>query len=219
MPASEDHLFSSPAETLYDPDDAPPEVLRFQRYWLAALSATAFVGILILPHAIAEFGMFTAMLANLALFGLALALMDQVGRCRSTAARWLLALPFNGLIALYDFTQLPSVTGPQAAVWLVAVQLGLMLYATVWLFAPASRAWFAGSSASRNSLVLHSTVASTWSRKAWGRARPRALAVGRLSTSSNLVAGSTGISAGFLPLSTSTTSRALLPNSSFSSTQ
>ena len=157
---------SSPAETADTLDTAPPEILRFQRYWLASLVVTAFVGILILPHAIGEFGLLPAMLTNLLLFGLALALMDQVIRRRSNAARWFLALPFNWLIALYDFAQIPTISGPHVAAWLVPLQLGLMLHATFWLFTPASRAWFRASADFPEGLILYSTVASTRSRKA-----------------------------------------------------
>jgi hypothetical protein len=123
-------------------DVAPPEVKTFERCWLLTLTLNVFVGILILPYAAAQIGLVPALLANLSLFVVGGMLMVQINR-RSNGARWFLALPFNAGLALYDLSQWLGMPmeGPSALI--VPMHLGVAFYATCWLFAPASRAWFA----------------------------------------------------------------------------
>ena len=129
-------------------DIVPAEIARFERCWLLALTLNAFVGVLVLPRTAGELGLLTAVLANLSLFAVGALLMLQV--CRgSNGARWVLALPFNSVLALFDVSQwvgLPA-HGPDAMV--IPLHLGAAIYATFWLFAPACREWFAGTAAWR----------------------------------------------------------------------
>ncbi len=129
--------------SLLDTGDRPAEVSRFVQLWLGAMAASAVVAIAMLDYSISIVGIGRALIVNFVLFGTAIVLLLAIARWRSTIACWLLAVPFNLLILLYDLSHLDQEMARGPLVYLVvALRLGLMAAATWQLFTPSARAWF-----------------------------------------------------------------------------
>lgn len=131
-------------DALKDPGDRPEEIGRFVRLWLAALAASAVIAIWMIDYSIAVVGLWRTLLANFALFGMAIVLLLAIARRRSNVARWLLALPFDLLILFYDLSHLDEEMARGVLVFVVVLRLGLMGAATWYLFTAPARAWFRG---------------------------------------------------------------------------
>ncbi len=124
--------------------DRPAEVSRFVQLWLGAMAASVVIAIAMLDYSIAVVGIWRAVIVNFALFGAAIVLLLAVARWRSTVACWLLAVPFNLLILLYDLSHLGEEMARGPLVYVAALRIGLMAAATWQLFTPSARAWFRG---------------------------------------------------------------------------
>ena len=133
-------------ERLRDPGHRPGEIGRFVRFWLAALAASAVIAISMIDYSIAAVGVWRSVAVNFALFGIAIVLLLLIARRRSNVARWLLAVPFNLLILVYDLAHLDEEMARGPLVFVVVARLGLMALATWQLFAPGAAAWFSGRS-------------------------------------------------------------------------
>ena len=131
-------------ERLRDPGPRPDEISRFVWFWLAALAASAVIAIWMIDYSIAIVGVWRAVAVNFVLFGLAIVLLILIARWHSNIARWLLAVPFNLLILMYDLSHLDEEIARSPLAIVAGVRLGLMAIATWQLFTPAARAWFSG---------------------------------------------------------------------------
>lgn len=128
--------------SLLDTGDRPTEVSRFVQLWLAALAVSAVIAIMMLDYSVAVVGIWRAVIVNFVLFGGAIVLLLAIARGRSNLARWLLAVPFNLLILLYDLSHLDEEMARGPLVYVAVLRLGLMAAATWQLFTPSARAWF-----------------------------------------------------------------------------
>lgn len=133
--------------SLLETGDRPAEVSRFVELWLGAMAASVVIAIMMLDYSIAVVGIWRAVIVNFVLFGVAIVLLLAIARWRSTVACWLLAVPFNLLILLYDLSHLNEEMARGPLVYVAALRLGLMALATWQLFTPSARAWFRGRSA------------------------------------------------------------------------
>jgi hypothetical protein len=129
-------------DALEDPGGRPNEISRFVRLWLAGLAVSAVIAIWMIDYSISVVGLWRALLVNFVLFGAAIVLLVAVARWRSNVARWLLTVPFNLVILLYDLSHLDEAMARGPLVFLVVLRLGLMIAATWHLFTPSARAWF-----------------------------------------------------------------------------
>jgi hypothetical protein len=130
--------------SLLDTGDRPAEVSRFVQLWLGAMAASATVAIAMLDYSIGVVGVWRALVVNFVLFGAAVLLLLAIARWRSTVACWLLAVPFNLLMLLYDLSHLAEEMARAPLAYLAVLRLGLMAAATWQLFTPSARAWFRG---------------------------------------------------------------------------
>ena len=130
--------------SLLDMGDRPAEISRFVQLWLGAMAASAIIAIAMLDYSVAVVGIWRAVIVNFVLFGAAVVLLLAIARGRSSIARWLLAVPFNGLILLYDLSHLDEEMARGPLVLVAVLRLGLMAAATWQLFTPAARGWFSG---------------------------------------------------------------------------
>lgn len=134
--------------TLYDPQDSdsltPPDIFRFERRWIMGLAVSVVISVLMFDYSSWAVGVNYALLLNGILFAIAVGLMFMVSRRRSNVARWLLAVPFNLLIAFYDVSHYGVMRETWGADYLAPIRLALMAWATYALFTPGASAWFAG---------------------------------------------------------------------------
>jgi hypothetical protein len=70
-------------DAIEDPGDRPGEISRFVRLWLAALAASAVIAVWMIDYSIAVVGMWRTLLANVVLFGAAIALLLAIARRRA----------------------------------------------------------------------------------------------------------------------------------------
>ena len=131
-------------EKLRDPRHRPDEIGRFVWFWLAALAASAVIAISMIDYSIAIVGVRRAIVVNFVLFGIAIVLLLLIVRRRSNIARWLLAVPFNLLILVYDLSHLDEEMARGLLLFVVVARLGCMAIATWQLFTPAAARWFSG---------------------------------------------------------------------------
>jgi hypothetical protein len=122
----------------------PEEINRFLRLWLAAIAASAVIAIWMIDYSIMMVGLKRALLVNFALFGIGIGLMLWILRRRSNIARWLLAVPFNLLILMYDLAHFDEEMRRGALAFIAVARLALMAVATWHLFTRPARAWFGG---------------------------------------------------------------------------
>jgi hypothetical protein len=122
----------------------PTEISRFVRLWLAALAASAVIAIWMIDYSISMVGLKRALLVNFVLFAIAIGLMMWILRRRSNIARWLLAVPFNLLILMYDLAHFDEEMRRGALAFIAVARLALMALATWHLFTRPARAWFGG---------------------------------------------------------------------------
>jgi hypothetical protein len=131
-------------ERLRDPGHRPDEIGRFVWFWLAALAASAVVAISMLDYSISIVGIWRSVVVNFVLFGIAIVLLLLIARRRSNIARWLLAVPFNLLILMYDLSHIDEEMARGAVALIAVARLGCMAIATWQLFTPAAAEWFSG---------------------------------------------------------------------------
>jgi hypothetical protein len=125
-------------------DDAPPDIARFERLWLATLAVSVLITITMFDWSVSRVGPYGATLLTSARFGGTFLLMFLCSRRRSNLMRWVIAIPFNLTILAYDAIRLPEMLERDPVLWFVLLRLVLMFAATYMLFTPRSRAWFAG---------------------------------------------------------------------------
>jgi hypothetical protein len=131
-------------ERLRDPGYRPDEIGRFVWFWLAALAASAVIAVWMIDYSIAIVGVWRTVGVNFVLFGIAIVLLLLIARRRSNIARWLLAVPFNLLILVYDLSHLDEEMARGPLVIIAVLRLGSMAVATWQLFTPAAAEWFRG---------------------------------------------------------------------------
>lgn len=125
-------------------EDAPWEIARFERLWLAAIAVSVVISIWMFDLSVQIYGAYVAAVVNILHFGAAYVLMIFCSRRRSNVARWLLAVPFNLLIVVYDILRFADMIDRSPMQYFALLRLGLMAAATYMLFTRYSRAWFAG---------------------------------------------------------------------------
>lgn len=131
-------------ESFEEIEGTPPEIFTFERLWLLAMVVSAVIAIMMFDYSTMIVGVFLATAINIVLFAMATVLMVRISRRQGNIARWLLAIPFNILILVYDLTHLIEEISRFPTGYLVVARLGLMAAATYMLFTPNARAWFAG---------------------------------------------------------------------------
>jgi len=131
-------------------DDAPLDIDWFERLWLAGLSLTVVITIMVLDWSLSSFGIFSIAFYISARFSGSFLLMLFCSRRRSNIARWLLAIPFQATIIAFDVIQWPEIEEQNYVAMLVVLRLGLMLAATCMLFTSRSPPWFATKHALAN---------------------------------------------------------------------
>lgn len=124
--------------------DTPPEVRRFEGWFVASLATGMFVAILMYHEVIKEWGGPTqAAVATIVLFGGGWGLMIFASRRKSNLARWMLVV--GSTIAILPYlAHVSLLLVEESALYLSFVQAALQIVAIYYLFTPSSRAWFAG---------------------------------------------------------------------------
>lgn len=125
-------------------DDAPPDIGRFEGWFVGSLAAGVLVAITQYDVAVEAWGgYFQAALVSIALFGGYWLLMICASRRRSNWARWLLVV--ISIVALVPYLIYVSVLLETMPLFYLSFAQGLMqVVALCYLFTPPSRAWFAG---------------------------------------------------------------------------
>src|SRR5476651_828533 len=89
-------------------DDAPPDIARFERLWLATLALSVLITITMFDWSVGRVGPYGAALLTSARFGGTFLLMFLCTRRRSNLMRWVIAIPFQLTIIAYDVIRLPQ---------------------------------------------------------------------------------------------------------------
>lgn len=126
----------------------PPDILWFERLWLGSLALTVFITIMMFDWSMSRVGPWPAALLTGARFGGSFLLMFLCSRRRSNLMRWVVAIPFNLTIVIYDAMRLPQMLERNPVLLFVALRLVLTFAATYTLFTPRSRGWFSGTARS-----------------------------------------------------------------------
>lgn len=126
----------------------PPDILWFERLWLGSLALTVFITIMMFDWSMSRVGPWPAALLTGARFGGSFLLMFLCSRRRSNLMRWVVAIPFNLTIVIYDAMRLPQMLERNPVLLFVALRLVLTFAATYTLFTPRSRVWFSGTARS-----------------------------------------------------------------------
>ena len=126
-------------------DGTPRHISRFEQLWFLAIVASAAIALGMYDYSAMIVGHLRAVLVNVTLFGVGVALMVMASRRRSRVARWLL-IPFTLLILFYDLAHFADMLDRGWAAYLAVGRIGLMVAAIYFLFTPRSHAWFAGTS-------------------------------------------------------------------------
>ena len=124
-------------------DDTPRDIGWFEQLWALALVASTTIAVGMYDYSAMVVGHLRAVLVNVVLFAIAAALMGFISRRRSGIARWLL-IPFALLILFYDLAHFTYMMEMGWIAYFAVARIGLMAGAIYFLFAPRSRAWFAG---------------------------------------------------------------------------
>jgi hypothetical protein len=126
------------------PEDTPPDIIRFEWLWLMSMAAGALVTIFLYDYAVISVGPYRAAAFNILLFATSAVLMIYASRRRLNFARWMLVVPFNMIIVAYDLSHFVELVQRSPLIYVALIRLTLMAVATYYLFTPQSRAWFAG---------------------------------------------------------------------------
>jgi hypothetical protein len=121
----------------------PPDIIWFERLWLATLALSVIVTIMMFDWSSSRVGRLGAALLTTTRFGGSFLLMFLCTRRRSNVLRWVIAIPFNLTIIAYDLIRLPDMLERDPVLVFVVLRLALTFAATYMLFTPLSRAWFA----------------------------------------------------------------------------
>src|SRR5476649_1002776 len=111
-------------------DDAPPDIERFERLWLATLALSVIITITMFDWSVNRVGPYGAALLTSVRFGGTFLLMFLCTRRRSNFMRWVIAIPFNLTILAYDAIRLPEMLERDPVLWFVLLRLVLMFAAT-----------------------------------------------------------------------------------------
>jgi hypothetical protein len=130
-------------ESFHADQDAPPEILWFERFWQVAIMVSAVIAIGMFDYTTSIVGAPAAISVNVVLFTIGIALMFLVGRRRSGLARWLTILLLLFLLA-YDLSHLQEMIARGPLVIFALIRVPLMAVAISRLFTARARAWFAG---------------------------------------------------------------------------
>jgi hypothetical protein len=120
----------------------PPDIIWFERLWLGTLVLSAIITVTMFDWSSGRLGRTGAALLTSVRFGGSFLLMLLCTRRRSNLVRWVIAVPFNLTIVVYDVIRLPEILERDPILGVVVLRLALTFAATYMLFTPHSRSWF-----------------------------------------------------------------------------